>query len=778
MGHDAGDPRPTPDREVVRLLGRGASGEVALVRLPGGELRVRKRIVVDGERWSASRVEVEVRSLQKLDHPNVVRLLAVRSPGPEGGELDLEFAYVPGRSLLDTGGLTGRLRWDRLAPIALDVLEGLAALHEVGLLHRDVKPANVLVTEEGRGVLLDLGLVKDTLAADGITGTGEVPCTPTYASPENFRLETLDEGADLYSFGVMLWVMLAGRHPFDDAHGLSEVMQAHLVRPVPSLRDAGVDVPAPVDAFVRQLMAKEVRDRPASARDAARRVRDLAGLGPKPREVATEVVAAPGAAPTAAAAVSMAAGDLPSPAQEASPQDARRGVAAFLVIVLTGAGLWWSATPGGAPRPPPASAAPARVEVHPSVRLAEAWVEVLAPPPDDPVAARAWTTGQPLLRELRAVDHELSREDRARLWALDGEARGMGAPPVLALFAAPDPRGDERERLTPWVARNLSLPEAHLGEAVAAPGLAAVGDLARFAVEETARAQARVLAAPGGIGGGHLKGLAQIEFFRGRRPEAWFYTLHAAPAPAGRRDLVAAYGAALAPSVRAVRALAKLMEREVRRGGAGTPGVETAACFGAILVHRLIDPMLVASMSIPVEDLAPGGDAPAQAFLRGTLRALEGRWRRLAEMPRDDAAVLAVLRRGLDLPARPGPVAQARAAAAARELGLYQRVQGMPVATLEEPLGATLARWSDLAAGVREEILLGLLPDRPPHLAALPEALRRRLEAVLEPPPGEEPGSRRARTFRALRQAREAAPVALPGPEDRPSDLARELVGP
>jgi serine/threonine protein kinase len=268
------------------------------------------------DREQRERFVNEARLTAKLASPHVVRVLDFGAS--DAGEPWIAYELCPGRSLrarLDEGPMDPR---DALT-IAAQMAEALAEAHGQGILHRDVKPENVLEFERGHYKLTDFGIAKWTQEASH-TRTGIVLGTPAYLAPEAIAGESPSARSDVYALGVMLYEMLAGRLPFTDQNPVV-LMERHLKmepRPPSELRPA---LPARLDALVARAMAKKPGERYASAEEmraalteAAQRPRDTRG---DTRPIVRERVAA--AAPDAARGV-----PLPFAAAVARPRRASR----------------------------------------------------------------------------------------------------------------------------------------------------------------------------------------------------------------------------------------------------------------------------------------------------------------------------------------------------------------------------------------------------------------------------------------------------------------------
>jgi eukaryotic-like serine/threonine-protein kinase len=197
----------------------------------------------------------EARSAASLSHPNIV---AVFDSGSDAGEHYLVMEYVAGQSLAELLTDQGRLAPRRAAELGVEVCAALAAAHAQGLVHRDVKPANVLVGAEGRVKVTDFGIVKAAATAT-LTGTGTVLGTAAYLSPEQAQGGPVDARSDLYSLGCVLYELVTGAPPFGSGADSSLVAVAtrHLHQPPepPSAHNPQVD--AGLDAVVLTALAKD-----------------------------------------------------------------------------------------------------------------------------------------------------------------------------------------------------------------------------------------------------------------------------------------------------------------------------------------------------------------------------------------------------------------------------------------------------------------------------------------------------------------------------------------
>lgn len=213
----------------------------------------------------ARRFEREAYATGRIDHPNCV---TVQDFGKlADGSLYLVMELLEGQSLADRLLAEGRLAPLRALHILRHVLHGLGHAHRAGIVHRDVKPDNIVIGPDDAVHLMDFGLLRRTEDSAIITAKGEFVGTVRYASPEHMRGEKVDARGDLYSLGVLIYEMVAGARPHDgrDTMRLArDVAYGAMPRP---LHETAPDVPQEVSALVQQLLAHRAEDRPASAKE-------------------------------------------------------------------------------------------------------------------------------------------------------------------------------------------------------------------------------------------------------------------------------------------------------------------------------------------------------------------------------------------------------------------------------------------------------------------------------------------------------------------------------
>ena len=197
----------------------------------------------------------EARAAAQIAHPNVVTVI---DRGEHEGRQFIVFEYIPGENLKEVVERRGPLAVREAIDLALQVARGLAYAHEQGLVHRDVKPQNVLLNGDGRAKVTDFGIARslDVVAGSGMTQPGTMLGTSHYIAPEQARGEGVDAQSDVYSLGCVLYELLTGDVPYRGESFLVVAMR-HTNDPVPSVLDRRPDVPVRVSMAVERAMAKD-----------------------------------------------------------------------------------------------------------------------------------------------------------------------------------------------------------------------------------------------------------------------------------------------------------------------------------------------------------------------------------------------------------------------------------------------------------------------------------------------------------------------------------------
>jgi ABC-type transport system substrate-binding protein/class 3 adenylate cyclase/tRNA A-37 threonylcarbamoyl transferase component Bud32 len=261
---------------IEGLIGRGSSGSVYAAR----ELMLDRRVALKvltrelaaDERFR-ERFLHESRVAASLEHPNIIPIYGA---GDSEGLVYLAMRLIEGGDLGRVAEREGALEPPRAAAILTQVADALDAAHRRGLVHRDVKPANVLLDESDRAFLCDFGLARHAASVDSFTRDSPFAGTIDYIAPEQLHGEEIDGRADIYALGCVLFECLAGVPPFHRANELATVL-AHLNEAPPSVVDLRPEVPAELDKVVRCALAKSPADRYATAGELADAARAAAG---------------------------------------------------------------------------------------------------------------------------------------------------------------------------------------------------------------------------------------------------------------------------------------------------------------------------------------------------------------------------------------------------------------------------------------------------------------------------------------------------------------------
>jgi len=198
----------------------------------------------------------EARAAASLSHPNLV---AVIDAGEDEGHPYIVFEYVPGETLKKRIDADGRLGLDEAAAYAIEIGRGLACAHGARLIHRDVKPQNVLIDAEGRAKITDFGIAR-SLEVHGLTATGRVLGTTDYVSPEQAMGKPVDARTDVYSLGIVLYEMLTGDVPFHAETQVGVAMK-HVNEAVPDVQRKRPETSAALAAALERAVAKDPGDR-------------------------------------------------------------------------------------------------------------------------------------------------------------------------------------------------------------------------------------------------------------------------------------------------------------------------------------------------------------------------------------------------------------------------------------------------------------------------------------------------------------------------------------
>ena len=248
--------------ELQRRVGRGGMAEVFLARDRLLDRPVAIKILFPEMATDPSfvaRFKREAQAAANLNHPNIV---GVYDWGKERGTYYIVMEYVDGRTVSEMIRNDGPIPAPQAARIAADVAAALGFAHQKGVVHRDVKPGNVLITANGEVKVADFGIARAMTsgAEENLTQTGSVMGTATYFSPEQAQGKQVDPRSDLYSLGVVLYEMACGKPPFT-ADSPVAIAYKHVQEPLPRLKDKAKDVPAGYEAVTAKALAKNPDDR-------------------------------------------------------------------------------------------------------------------------------------------------------------------------------------------------------------------------------------------------------------------------------------------------------------------------------------------------------------------------------------------------------------------------------------------------------------------------------------------------------------------------------------
>lgn len=252
---------------IIRVVGRGGMGTVykAHDRELAEDIAIKllRPEVLSGDPTMAERFKSEIRLARRISHTNVVR---THDFGESEGAYFVTMEYVEGITVRELIDLRTRLSSAATLGIARQLAESLAVAHEQGVIHRDIKPQNLLLDAAGVLKVMDFGIatLADRTGAANITQSGMVVGTPAYMAPEQLLAETVDARSDLYAVGVVLYECLTGKLPHEALNPISLIAKVlHQTPPSPHERDA--EIPAPLSSLVMRLLDKDASGRPQSA---------------------------------------------------------------------------------------------------------------------------------------------------------------------------------------------------------------------------------------------------------------------------------------------------------------------------------------------------------------------------------------------------------------------------------------------------------------------------------------------------------------------------------
>ncbi len=378
---------------IIREIGRGTMGIVYEAFDPVLERGVALKTVrlEPGPQQGLEfkeRFQREAKSAARLNHPNIV---TIHDAGEEGGVAYIAMEFLEGRSLRNLMD-EGRLTTEDAVSYAIQIAEGLDYAHRFGVIHRDIKPDNIIVSAHGRAKITDFGIAQ--LPLGNLTQTGALMGTPKYMSPEQIRGERLDGRSDIFSLGVILYEMLSGKPPFTGDSLTSTMYKILQESPGDPLGDS---CPAGLRQILARSLAKDKDRRYAEGADMAAELRRHESIVPDPALMAATFneSSAPRRDTTSGEDRTLPAGHRTQPPKAGAAPAARRkqplyvGVG-ILALALAGAAAWGISNLKPAATPPETSSAARTAPVSPTTAAVAPPVTTLVaatppPPPAPPV---------------------------------------------------------------------------------------------------------------------------------------------------------------------------------------------------------------------------------------------------------------------------------------------------------------------------------------------------------------------------------------------------------
>ncbi|MFN2571384.1 MAG: protein kinase [Gemmatimonadales bacterium] len=368
--------------KVDRLLGKGGMGAVFLAHDLTLEREVAIKVLppdISMDEHIVKRFQQEAKTSAKLDHTNIIPIYRVES---EGGLNYFVMKYIAGTSLEDVLDQKQPLTIDYVQRVLWEAACALGHAHQRGVVHRDVKPANIMFDHDGRVMLTDFGISKALQSASGFTGTGMIIGTPHYMAPEQAKGSAVDGRADQYSLGVVAYRMLAGELPYtgDSVH---TILYKHIFEEIPRVSGKRAGMPEFLTTAVARALSKEPAQRFGTMEEFATAVWPEQPVAvPKagaqksqrrplpPRAAATSADASTEVTNAPTTPIPRAGMKIPSPGKKRSNMGILVGAIAVVVIGIGGYVAFSPKRPVVPPAAPPSSPAQAIVPAVETVRVA------------------------------------------------------------------------------------------------------------------------------------------------------------------------------------------------------------------------------------------------------------------------------------------------------------------------------------------------------------------------------------------------------------------------
>ena len=249
--------------QIIEELGKGGMGKV----YKANDTKINEKIAlklikpeISSDKKTIERFSNELKFARKIRHNNVCQMFDLNE---EEGSHYITMEYVRGEDLKRLIRKMGQLSVGQVIPIAKQVCEGLAEAHRLGVIHRDLKPQNIMVDEEGNARIMDFGIAR-SITGKGITGAGVMIGTPEYMSPEQGEVKEVDQRSDIYSLGVILYEMVTGRVPFEGETPVGIAMK-HKSEMPKHPKELNAQIPDDLNLVILKCLEKDKEKRYQSA---------------------------------------------------------------------------------------------------------------------------------------------------------------------------------------------------------------------------------------------------------------------------------------------------------------------------------------------------------------------------------------------------------------------------------------------------------------------------------------------------------------------------------
>ena len=267
MSQTVSTPKQLGRYTELTLLGQGGMGAVYRAFDPSLQRTVAIKVMLGQNPEFLARFEREARAVAKLSHPNVVQVYDFGRDEQDNPYFVMEL--LPGRSLDSLLKEKGPLPALKVVDVLRQAADGLQAAHAVGIVHRDIKPHNLMLDDQGNVKLVDFGIARDLASTDELTSTQATPGTLHYMAPEVLSGQAADARADIYALGLVGFHLLAGKPPFTGQSAVAVAMK-QINEPLPDLRDEVPSVPASLRRLIERMTEKRVTSRVQSCADVSR----------------------------------------------------------------------------------------------------------------------------------------------------------------------------------------------------------------------------------------------------------------------------------------------------------------------------------------------------------------------------------------------------------------------------------------------------------------------------------------------------------------------------